>query len=622
MNKPIIIFDWEVFPTWNCVVWTEYQPNVKDCEYHVITSDMERKEYIQAIKDLGHRGYLTGFNIKAYDLQIMNFARNGYTPEELYEHNEKIMETRKDANSRWADISFWRNFEFIDLYDDIKTMGSLKQFESNTGLSIRESSIPFGKVNLTQEDKEEIIEYCKHDVLATNQLCTARWGYITAKANCHKISHLSEAECIKNTSAKVCAKMLRAKQMENPNPAFYTIPDNLDKLFRETIHPVILSKFEFAELSNDFEYQVRYLKNEITFGAGGIHSTIGSEVFAINNDKWIIMNADFENLYPSLLVEYNYYATGVPEEGKRQFKYILDTCRRLKKELKEWRASGRPLDEEYQELFNERDSTKLILNAATGAMRQVYSPFYDPQNIIALCFTGQLITVCLAKILFSLGAKILQMNTDGITFAIPRNMAEIAKTKLYDVSKITRVPIEIDEEYAIFQKNVNNYILLSSPNAKPKLKGRWAKLSGSDVPLSPLNAPIITEALIAYYVNGTEPEDIISKCNEPLKFMFTTMKGPTYDGVLYESEKGFVNAYNVNRVYATTDTSKGTLFKIKTEDGHIVKQDKIASIPLHCGLWNDEVPKYADCKALGFDYSFYIKEARRQIVDMKQIVFD
>lgn len=612
MTKDIVVFDWEVFPHWNCMVYNIYN-GTDNIEFGVITSDDEN--YVTELRRISKLGYLVGFNIKGYDMQIFNFACMGYTPEELYTHNEKIINS---TDGKWKDLSFWRKYEFSDLFDDLKTMGSLKQFESNTGLLIKESDIPFGKENLSEEDKKEIIEYCKHDVFATNKLVGARWGYLNAKANCSRLSDLDEAECIKNTAAKVCAKMLHAKQKENLNDPYYEIPEKLKPLFKSKIHPTIIARFEGAELSNDFSYEVRYLKNNFVYGAGGIHSTYEDSLYSISDENYILVNADFENLYPSLLVVYNYYASGIPEEGEERFQFLLSECRRLKKHLKEMRKQGLSNTDEYKEAFGLRDSIKLILNASTGAMRQEHSPLYDPQNIIALCMTGQLLTTCMAKIVFDLGALVIQTNTDGILFRIKRNKLQDCYRALQEFSEYIEIPLDIDEEYAVFQKNVNNYILLSEPNAKPKLKGRWAKKSGSDVPLTPLNAPVINDSIIDYYCKNIPIEDTVRKRMKPLDFMMTTMKGPTYDGVLYASENGEIDTTNINRVYATINKSRGTLYKYKIQDGKIIKHDKIASIPDNCTLYNDAVTDKTNL--IDIDYDWYIRAAKKNAVEMKRLI--
>ena len=612
MLKNFIVFDWEVFPNWNCVVWNIYGID----DYHVITSD--DSNYRDELRRISNMGYLTGFNIKGYDMQMIDFAIQGYTPQELYAHNQEIIESNDGS---WKSLSFWRKFEFTDLFDDLKTMGSLKQFESNTGLAIKESDVPFGKENLTEQDKQDIIKYCIYDVKATNKLLEARMGYLTAKATCSKLSSLSESECLKNTSAKVCAKMLGAKQVEVPEGRLYEIPKKLKDIFESTIHPAILENFVGQPLVNDFSYEVRYMKNNFVYGTGGVHSTYKDSLYYISDDEYILVNADFENLYPSLLVVYDYFAAGVPAEGRELFKYLLSECRRLKAQLKQMAKDGKSNTPEYDELFKLRDAIKLILNASTGAMRLKFSPLYDPQQIIALCMTGQLLTTCMAKLIHNLGGLIVQTNTDGVLFRIRRSDLKTARDMLSDFSAKVEIPLEIDEEYSVFQKNVNNYILYSAPGAKPKLKGRWAKKSGSDVPLVPLNAPVINNAVIDYYSKNIPISESIRKETNPLNFMMTTMKGPTYHGVLYQSESGEISTSNINRVYASVNQNKGTLTKYKLDDeGNIYKRDKIASIPDHCGLWNDDVPKNSILNMIpDIDYDWYIKQAEKSAVYMETI---
>jgi hypothetical protein len=228
----------------------------------------------------------------------------------------------------------------------------------------------------------------------------------------------------------------------------------------------------------------------------------------------------------------------------------------------------------------------------------------------------------MARIAHLMGALIIQTNTDGVLFKIKRSDYEAVRQALLEFSAKVEIPLEIDEEYSVFQKNVNNYILYSEPNGKPKLKGRWAKKSGSDVPLVPLNAPVINNAVIAYYSKGIPFEETIRNETNPLNFMMTTMKGPTYSGVLYQSELGERLTTNINRVYATTNAAKGTLYKYKIDEtGDIIKRDKIASIPEHCSLWNDQVPPEVGWKygIHDIDYDWYIAAARKSAVDMEKL---
>ena len=75
---------------------------------------------------------------------------------------------------------FWNEFNFIDLFDDWR-FGSLKEFESNIGLDIRETTISFDDKITTDAQKEEVLRYCHHDVEATVKLKEYRKSYIESK---------------------------------------------------------------------------------------------------------------------------------------------------------------------------------------------------------------------------------------------------------------------------------------------------------------------------------------------------------------------------------------------------------------------------------------------------------
>jgi len=102
----------------------------------------------------------------------------------------------------------------------------------------------------------------------------------------------------------------------------------------------------------------------------------------------------------------------------------------------------------------------------------------------------------------------------------------------------------------------------------------------------------------------------------------TTMKGPTYDGVVYETKHenmaGDSLVGNINRVYAIDNDNCGSLYKIKyDDDGNVIKRDKIASIPERCRNYLDEVPK--EGKLYRLDYDWYIKLAKKNLIEMEEI---
>ena len=84
---------------------------------------------------------LVGFNIKNYDLKILDAIMGDNSPDRIYKLSKSIIDETPDVLNN---IYFWNKYMFSDLYDDWKK-GSLKEFESNIYMNIKESDVSFDK---------------------------------------------------------------------------------------------------------------------------------------------------------------------------------------------------------------------------------------------------------------------------------------------------------------------------------------------------------------------------------------------------------------------------------------------------------------------------------------------
>lgn len=277
-----VVFDMEVFPEWWCMVYTDPDDMA---EKRVITSDTPN--YLMKIKKLIPARCLIGFNIKGYDLRILNGIIHHCDPYRLYELSKAIVET-DDQTDPFNNYTFWNKFNFCDLYDDWR-FGSLKEFESNIGMSIKESEISFDKCNLTDDEKEEIIRYCKHDVDATVKLLEFRREYIDSKIMLSEMFNIPLSTALKSTNAKLCALVLEAEPKKRTLDTKFVIPKKVEKYLRENLPENVISLFEYL---NDDSNVVNLFDNEITFGIGGIHSTYSENIVTKSDDDYVLMNID------------------------------------------------------------------------------------------------------------------------------------------------------------------------------------------------------------------------------------------------------------------------------------------------------------------------------------------
>lgn len=588
-----IVFDIEVYPDWWCIVYS-------DPDYtNVGVIQSTDKDYMTKIQDIRIAICLIGFNIKRYDLRILNAIINGADPKTVSEVSESII---KDEEFKFNDYSFWNKFNFSDLYDDWM-YGSLKEFESNSGMSIMECPVPFGKKNLTESDIEQIVFYCKHDVEATCRLLKARREYVDAKITLAEMFNLNLSQSLKSTVAKLSSKILGAKKFIYEDPPFFEIKNQSVKKYIEDVVPKsILSMFTYLDDDNKEAY---CFDNQVVYGKGGIHSVISGNAFSKTSDEYELINIDGANYYPMLLINFEYLSRSVPNSDT--YKDLVKFNRKLKSSVKqELETNGETLL--YYNLFKKRNAIKLILNATYGAMKNQYNELFDPYRATSMCYLGQLLLTALAIRLHDIGVTIIQTNTDGILTKTPKSVKTQMMAIVSEWENLTGIDMEYEKIAIFFQKDVNNYIEVKS-DGMFKLKGRWTNQAKAQ--LSNLNAPITHKALVNYYIKNIPIEETIRSCKNPIEFCFTAKTGYTYDKTYYYINDQAVSANKVNRVYATTNTMYGTLKKYKRDED---RYDKISEIPAHCMLMNDDIYFPED-----LDIDWYIEFTNRKLKELIEV---
>ena len=225
--------------------------------------------------------FLGGFNNKHYDNHIMKAVLCGADPETIKQVNDWII---VDEIEGW-NIPLFRNekvyFDSFDLMDDVQMGTSLKSFEAHYGMDIEESTVDFNiDRKLTEEEVEEVIRYCKHDVHATKVLFNLRKNYLMNKITLGEKKGYSPRQCLRWTNAKLTSVYLDAQKPEVmwADEREYHYPD---KLKREYIPQEVFDFFDQMKDSSIPRDEVFSSSLEITVGGcpckiayGGIHGAI------------------------------------------------------------------------------------------------------------------------------------------------------------------------------------------------------------------------------------------------------------------------------------------------------------------------------------------------------------
>lgn len=534
---------------------------------------------------------LGGYNTKHYDQWILKAIYHGAEPGLVKELSDFIFAGNNGWNFEFLNYKEvpWINF---DLMDDIPVPLRLKEIEGNLGMDIEESSISFDLDRpLTEQELEEVIRYCCHDVDATVRLYHERKDYLKSKIAVGAMCGLSAGESMRMSNAKLTAEFLGAipPNWEWHDKDEYEFPDNLII----TKYPKVIEFFCDIDPERKKKLEIEIAGVPHTVAWGGLHGA--RECYREERTETRrISSRDVTSYYPSLMIQNGYMSRNVPDP--EEFRRVYE--RRLAAKKAGDKATA--------------DALKLVLNTTYGAMNNQYNKLYDPRMALAVCVSGQLYLIDLIEKLEEVPTfRLIQSNTDGLIISYDADHEAEINAVIDEWSRRTGFGMEADEVERIVQKDVNNYVLRNT-EGKVKVKGGYVtNYNGGDWMNRSL--VIVAKAIVASLLDGVPPEKTIDDCEDPGQFQIITKAGSTYDKVVWRSPAGEVEVQNVNRVFASKDTAAGTLYKVKLPkaEGEKERRDKIANLPDHCMIAN----RWSDFRPEMLDKQFYIDLAKKRIND-------
>ena len=617
-------FDFEVFPNWWCCVfgdepidWNTYNTDIIKVknDFKVVTSDDDnaRNKLMELLREEGYCS--TGYNIKYYDLIVANAIYQGFTPQQVKKISDIIINPSKAYESkehiRLAPFAKKKIYgmTYQDLMND--ATGSLKEKEAILGLDILESNVPFEKEDLTEEDKQDVIYYCRQDVYAAMEWYRqVVMPYTTTKLITAKVFNIDEKTARKVTNAALVGMALGAKKkdfFDEEDPV--VIPDEVKEYVYENVPSNIIKHLVNSKEPLD----VRLFDNDVNFGNGGIHSVYCPNLYIESNDEWVLLDVDATSYYPSLLIQQHCLSRCVA--NPKDFEWIFNERVRIK------HKENRTEEDNLLQL-----AYKLILNTTFGASGNKWLEMYDPHQCTTTCRLGQLLLAALANKLVKEipSIKIVQTNTDGIYIYVKRKYLDKVKELEQEWTRYTKINMEEKEIKRMWQKDVNNY-LIEMPNGKVDTKGGWLnqdKFRYGYVMLSPLSAYVSAIAAKEFLLNDTPLAETIVKDKNIEHFIIVCKKGPTYSKVIQRMADGSVlELFKCNRVIASKDRSLGKIYKIKTYKGR-ESYTQMPNIPDNCRTYNKDLStyKFEEIRS-DIDYSYYLKRAM-DLLDMQWYSFD
>ena len=595
MENDIFIFDCEVFAH----DWLFVFKEIATGEYTVIHNDNDA-----VVAFMERNPFLGGFNNKHYDNFILKGVMCGLTPEQIKEINDLIIV--EEVNG-W-DIPVLREyrvyFDSFDLMDDCQVGLSLKAIEAHLGIPIEETEVDFNITHrLSEKELQETIYYCKYDVDATEKLYHLRQAYLKNKVTLGKARNLTDRQAMYMTNAKLTSVYLKAQKPEKPwnDEKNYQDPE---KLLRQSIPQEVFDFFDRMKDDRIPNDELFSSKLEIMVGVcpctiayGGIHGAIPTYVEEATETR-TIRNKDVASYYPHLMTLMGYCSRNMPSP-----KMFEDT-------LEERVAAKKAGDKATA------NALKLVLNTTYGAMLNgkdgtAFNDLYDPLMGRSVCISGQLFLLELSEHLIAEcpTLKIIQLNTDGIMVSFDHE--DEAKYQEITQEWQDRTGFELEEDFIrkIVQKDVNNYVEVPADGGEPKVKG--GQLVRGIAPAGAFNinnnAVVVARAIKQYFIDGTPPEETIAASENILDFQLIAKAGGKYSQCYHLVGGEKVIVQKVNRVYAVSDKSKGTVYKTHAVTG---RDAKVAGLPTHCAIDNNN-----NLSIEVVDRKWYVKLAKKYIND-------
>lgn len=607
------IFDCEVFAH----DWLFVFKNLVTEEYTIIHND---NEAITAFME--NDPFLGGFNNKHYDNHILKAVLIGCTPEEIKEINDLIIVNGVNGWDIPALREYRVYFSSFDLMDDCQDGVSLKGIEAHLGIPIEETQVDFNiDRQLTAEELDQTIYYCKYDVDATEILYNIREGYLTNKANLARVRGIDVRQGLYMTNAKMTSVYLQARKPEKDwtDEREYQYPK---QLLRQYIPQEVFNFFNRMydkSIPNDvlFSSKLEIMVGECpcTIAYGGIHGAIPTYMEEATDTR-SIRNKDVASYYPNLMRKMGYCSRNMPSPD--MYAKTIDSRVKAKK------AGDK----------DTANALKLVLNTTYGAMLNgkngtAFNDLYDPLMGRSVCITGQLFLLELSMHLITEcpSLKVIQLNTDGIMVSLDNE----DEPKWQEITQEwqDRTGFELEEDFIqkIVQKDVNNYVEVPVGGGKPKVKGgqlvrgvltngnidftqmglpAWDNIYGGAWNINN-NAVVVARAIREYFVSGTAPEDTINASSNILDFQIIAKVGSKYTGCYQMIGDERIPVQKVNRVYAVSDTRCGTIYKTHAVTG---KDAKVAGLPIHCMVDNNN-----RLSIDVVDRRWYVKLAKKYIND-------
>ena len=512
------------------------------------------KGYLHGLIHGGHR--MVGYNNVHFDYPVLHhlMSHDVITAQVAFEMCEKIIATPWDDRFRHVVKSWEVLIPQVDLFkihhfDNINRSTSLKMLECNMkSENVEDLPIPPG-TTLTPDQMDTIIHYNGVDISETWRFYNASLERIKFR---DELTERYDKDFTNHNDTKIgkdyFIMKLNEQLVDTHGPNRQPLQTRRSSInLRDAVMPSI--KFEHPEFNrilNWFKTQtitetkgvftdVNCTVNGFTFdfGLGGIHGSVTNRMFEADIDH-TILDIDVESYYPNVAIKNRFY----PEHLSEKFCDIYDDVFQQRKS--------------YAKGTAENAMMKLALNGVYGDSNNTYSPFYDPLYTMKVTINGQLLLCMLAEKLMRIkGLEMIQINTDGLTVRVPRDMEKWVTAHCKEWEHDTQLHLESNEYSRMWVRDVNNYI---AEYTDGKLKRKGAYGYGPDLDWNQNHSQqVIAKAVEAHLVRGESVRKFIETHGDMHDFFLNTKVPRSSHLILVDADGNETMQHHVTRYYISNE---------------------------------------------------------------------
>lgn len=557
-----------------------------------------------------------GYNNLHYDNPIINY---------IIEYEDKLMQynipticssifnlSKTITTSSEDNIDAWKHWKYQIWFDTFDILTMLYSNKLRVGLKEIQVTMQYPNVQefvcdwtkpLPLEDFNSMIDYNINDIESTSELLNRCKKDVDLRI---AIEDEYGVRVLSKDGVNIGMKILTQKYLEKTGLTWQDIKDLRSPMSVIPLKDVILPFIKYdspilQRVLDDMKNQIvspgrkgyenKFVFNNLRYsvGVGGIHSVNSPEIIIPRDDEMLI-DIDVASLYPSMLIEYEFY----PKHLGKEF---LEVYKQIKDERIEAKHNGDKVKNE---------TLKLALNGLSGNLQNEHNFCYSPFAVMQIRINGQLLLLMLAEKLTQIGCRIVQANTDGLFVLLKKDVYSKVNSICREWEQLTKLTLEEDRFKAMYQYAINDYFAITEDN-KVKEKGMFITTVKLGKGLTP---KIIPKAVISFFKDGISVEDTIKNCTDIRDFLMSEKTGKQWH-VEYMNEE----QQRTNRFYASTNG--GYLWKWKYSNDSDIKSYQNMLTASGVTLLNkfDDKP----IKERKINYRYYIMEAYKIIRDLKPL---